>query len=61
MDSEDRVATFKPDFNKISEIECRGIIITAKGETVDFVSRFFGPKVGILEDPVTGSAHTTLT
>ena len=39
----------------------RGIIVTAKGEEVDFVSRFFAPQSGIPEDPVTGSAHTTLT
>ena len=41
--------------------DCRGVIITAKGETVDFVSRFFAPQSGIPEDHVTGSAHTTLT
>jgi predicted PhzF superfamily epimerase YddE/YHI9 len=35
--------------------------VTAKGDKVDFVSRFFGPQVGVPEDPVTGSAHTTLT
>jgi len=37
-----------------------GLICTAKGKDVDFVSRYFGPKVGIPEDPVTGSAHTLL-
>jgi len=37
-----------------------GLICTAKGNDVDFVSRYFGPKVGIPEDPVTGSAHTLL-
>lgn len=36
------------------------VIVTAPGQTVDFVSRFFAPNVGIEEDPVTGSAHTTL-
>jgi predicted PhzF superfamily epimerase YddE/YHI9 len=45
----------------ISQIPCRGVIVTAKGDKVDFVSRFFGPRVGVTEDPVTGSAHTTLT
>jgi predicted PhzF superfamily epimerase YddE/YHI9 len=35
--------------------------VTAKGDSVDFVSRFFAPQSGIDEDPVTGSAHTTLT
>jgi len=39
----------------------RGIIVTAQGAATDFVSRFFAPSVGINEDPVTGSAHTTLT
>jgi PhzF family phenazine biosynthesis protein len=41
--------------------EARGVIVTAKGSQVDFVSRFFAPQSGIPEDPVTGSAHTTLT
>jgi predicted PhzF superfamily epimerase YddE/YHI9 len=41
-------------------VNARGTIITAPGETSDFVSRFFAPQVGINEDPVTGSAHTTL-
>ena len=41
--------------------EVRGIIVSAKGDTVDFVSRFFAPQSGIPEDPATGSAHTTLT
>ena len=39
----------------------RGVIVTAPGVDVDFVSRFFAPQTGINEDPVTGSAHTTLT
>jgi predicted PhzF superfamily epimerase YddE/YHI9 len=51
----------KYDLNKISYIKARGIIITAKGNDCDFVSRFFAPQSGINEDPVTGSAHTTLT
>jgi len=50
-----------PDFLEISKLDCRGLIISAPGDKVDFVSRFFGPKVGVNEDPVTGSAHTTLT
>jgi predicted PhzF superfamily epimerase YddE/YHI9 len=37
------------------------VIVTAKGNNVDFVSRFFAPQSGVNEDPVTGSAHTTLT
>ena len=49
-----------PDFNLIEKSKARGVIVTAKGDEVDFVSRFFAPLVGINEDPVTGSAHTTL-
>ena len=41
-------------------VPARGIIVTAPGTDVDFVSRFFGPQSGVDEDPVTGSAHTTL-
>jgi PhzF family phenazine biosynthesis protein len=51
----------EPQFEVISKLKGRGVIITAKGESVDFVSRFFAPQSGIAEDPVTGSAHTTLT
>lgn len=50
-----------PRFDIISKLSARGVIITAPGEDVDFVSRFFAPQSGIIEDPVTGSAHTTLT
>ena len=50
-----------PDMGILKKTEARGIIITAPGEKVDFVSRFFAPGSGIDEDPVTGSAHTTLT
>jgi len=42
-------------------METRGVIVTAPGKDVDFVSRFFAPSVGVPEDPVTGSAHTLLT
>jgi PhzF family phenazine biosynthesis protein len=55
------VRDMKPDFRYIATLPCRGVIITAKGDNVDFVSRFFGPQSGIDEDPATGSAHTTLT
>lgn len=52
-----------PDINAIAEItECQGVIITAKGDhDYDCVSRYFGPQIGIDEDPVTGSAHCLLT
>ena len=50
------------DLEKAALIDLSGFIITAKAETpgLDFVSRYFGPKIGINEDPVTGSAHTLL-
>lgn len=52
---------FQPNFEKINTIDCRGLILTTKGEQpYDFVSRFFAPRVGVLEDPVTGSAHCKL-
>jgi len=54
------VASFKPDFFRILQLDCSGLIITARGEDCDFVSRFFAPKVGVNEDPVTGSAHCGL-
>lgn len=49
-----------PDFSLLMDVEARGIIVSAPGEWTDFVSRFFCPRVGINEDPVTGSAHTSL-
>lgn len=61
LESEEAVRSFVPDFERIKQSECRGIIITAKGKDVDFVSRFFAPLAGVNEDPVTGSAHTMLT
>jgi PhzF family phenazine biosynthesis protein len=61
LGSEEEVLSVKPDFRKLAQVPCRGVIVTAKGNEVDFVSRFFGPQVGIDEDPVTGSAHTVLT
>ncbi|WP_266202527.1 PhzF family phenazine biosynthesis protein [Pontibacter kalidii] len=55
------VEAFNPDIALINTVPARGIIVSAPGNEVDFVSRFFCPQVGIDEDPVTGSAHTTLT
>ena len=60
-DSEAEILALQPDFEALKEHIVRGIIVTAPGETTDFVSRFFGPACGVNEDPVTGSAHTTLT
>lgn len=59
--SETDIQNLIPDLNVIKTLDCRGVIVTAPGEKVDFVSRFFGPQSGVDEDPVTGSAHTTLT
>jgi PhzF family phenazine biosynthesis protein len=59
--SEDLVKNIEPDYSIISTWKVRGVIVTAKGDNVDFVSRFFAPQSGVNEDPVTGSAHTTLT
>jgi PhzF family phenazine biosynthesis protein len=61
FEKEEEISKLTPDFDKIFRLNARGVIVTAKGENVDFVSRFFGPQVGVNEDPVTGSAHTTLT
>jgi len=60
-DDEASVRSLSPDQGKLLALEeGLGVIATAKGEVVDFVSRFFVPKAGIAEDPVTGSAHCTL-
>jgi len=59
--SEEDVKKLNPNLINIAQLDARGVIATAKGNDVDFVSRFFGPQVGVDEDPVTGSAHTTLT
>ncbi len=58
--SERDIIKIEPDFKELSKITKRGVIVTAPGNNVDFVSRFFAPAAGIDEDPVTGSAHTTL-
>lgn len=56
-----QIEEMRPDFKMLASLPARGIIVTAPGDDVDFVSRFFAPKVGVDEDPVTGSAHTLLT
>lgn len=58
--NEKDIIDLKPDFDAIRQLDSLGVIATATGERHDFVSRFFAPKVGINEDPVTGSSHTTL-
>jgi len=58
--STEEVRGLTPDFAALCALEGFGVIVTAPGEGCDFVSRFFVPKAGIPEDPVTGSAHSTL-
>ena len=60
FDSEASVRAIVPDQSALAQLDLRGIIITAKGHNSDFVSRFFSPKYGIAEDPVTGSTHCQL-
>lgn len=57
---EEEVAALAPDFALLSRLDCLGVIATAPGREVDFVSRFFAPRAGIPEDQVTGSSHCTL-
>ncbi len=59
----DDVLNLKPNMSLLKELDLRGVIVTAPGTkfSADFVSRFFAPKLGLDEDPVTGSAHCTLT
>jgi predicted PhzF superfamily epimerase YddE/YHI9 len=59
-DSPADVAALTPDMALLAELDCLGVIVTARGKDEDFVSRFFAPKVGVPEDPVTGSAHCSL-
>ena len=59
--TEAEVAALNPNFRLLKTIDTRGIIATAKGDKVDFISRFFAPAAGVDEDPVTGSAHSQLT
>ncbi len=60
FDSEDAVRGLAPDMAALEALEDWMIIATAPGKHVDFISRMFAPRAGIPEDPVTGSAHTTL-
>lgn len=60
FDDEATIRAITPNQALLSQLDLRGVIITAPGSDVDFVSRFFAPKFGIPEDPVTGSAHCEL-
>ncbi len=59
-DSEADVRALAPDYGRLKRIDIHAVIVTAKGTGCDFVSRFFAPRAGVDEDPVTGSAHCTL-
>ncbi|MFD2587901.1 PhzF family phenazine biosynthesis protein [Croceitalea marina] len=59
--SQQEIEEIEPDFTLLNKLDCRGVIVSAPGDKVDFVSRFFAPQCGVPEDPVTGSAHTTMT
>ena len=61
FENEQIIKEISPELNELKKLDLRGVIITAKGDSVDFVSRFFAPNYGIDEDPVTGSAHSQLT
>jgi len=60
FEKESDILSIDPDFESLKKLDCLGISISAPGDNVDFVSRFFAPVAGVNEDPVTGSAHTSL-
>ena len=60
LDSAEQVRQFQPDMAAIAQLDTFAVMITARGDDCDFVSRFFAPAKGVPEDPVTGSAHCTL-
>jgi PhzF family phenazine biosynthesis protein len=59
--NQQEIENLNPDFTALKKVNSRGVLVSAPGDIVDFVSRFFAPASGIDEDPVTGSAHCTLT
>jgi PhzF family phenazine biosynthesis protein len=62
LDSADAVRALQPDMERLAQVDTRGVVVTALSDddACDFVSRWFGPRVGVAEDPVTGSAHCCL-
>ena len=60
LGDEGTLRALRPDYALVAALGETGLIVTAPGSSVDFVSRYFGPAVGVPEDPVTGSAHCTL-
>lgn len=61
FENEETIREITPNHDALMQLDARGVIVTAPGTSADFVSRFFAPKLGIPEDPVTGSAHCELT
>lgn len=61
IDNESLLDSLSPDFLALARFVTRGVVVCAASEQFDFRSRWFGPQVGVNEDPVTGSAHTFLT
>lgn len=59
-ENEQDILDIVPDHSALAKVDAIGIIVTAPGKDVDFVSRFFAPAAGVPEDPVTGSAHCNL-
>jgi PhzF family phenazine biosynthesis protein len=60
FDTEEQVRALAPDMGKLAALDFFAVAVTARGAEADFVSRFFAPRVGVPEDPVTGSAHCSL-
>ena len=61
FENQKQIKNMQPNFSLLKKLDARGLVISAPGDEVDFVSRCFYPEAGIEEDPVTGSAHTMLT
>ncbi len=60
FETEDDILNLEPDMSALSRQPYDEVIVTAKGESADFVSRMFAPRIGIAEDPVTGAIHCSL-
>ena len=60
FETQEEIEALRPDIAALGRLDAFAVIVTAPGRDCDFVSRFFAPKAGVPEDPVTGSAHCTL-
>jgi PhzF family phenazine biosynthesis protein len=60
LSTEEDVRTLRPNMAALEALPVRGLIVSAPGDRYDAVSRFFAPRVGVPEDPVTGSAHSAI-